>query len=191
MSGLDIRLARPDDRLKLIELQRRASLATETGEILQKLLEQPELFDIDDELIAGNQVFVAHRRGHIVGFATIVADEGNDGELESLFVEPTEWRKGVGRALVQRIEREAINRGATRLRVVAANRPLHSTKPSASARSANRSRRWCRSRASWSEPCTEATGQGAHPGLRWWGGVAGRGTTVRSRRRAMVFPALR
>ena len=119
MSGLDIRLARPDDRLKLIELQRRASLATETGEILQKLLEQPELFDIDDELIAGNQVFVAHRRGHIVGFATIVADEGNDGELESLFVEPTEWRKGVGRALVQRIEREAINRGATRLRVVA------------------------------------------------------------------------
>ena len=119
MSGLDIRLARPDDRLKLIELQRRASLAAETGEILQKLLEQPELFDIDDELIAGNQVFVAHRQGHIVGFATIVADEGNDAELEGLFVEPTEWRKGVGRALVQQIEREAINWGATRLRVLA------------------------------------------------------------------------
>ena len=119
MSGLDIRLARPDDRLKLIELQRRASLAAETGEILQKLLEQPELFDIDDELIAGNQVFVAHRLSHIVGFATIVADEGNDAELESLFVEPTEWRKGVGRALVRQIEREAINWRATRLRVIA------------------------------------------------------------------------
>ena len=119
MSGLDIRLARPDDRLKLIELQRRAAPATETGEILQKLLEQPELFDIDDELIAGNQVFVAHRQGHIVGFATIVADEGNDAELESLFVEPTEWRKGVGRALVRQIEREAINWRAPRLRVIA------------------------------------------------------------------------
>ncbi len=119
MSGLDIRLAQPDDRLKLVELQRRASLATETDETLQKLLEQPELFDIDDELIAGNQVFVAHRRGHIVGFAAIVADEGNDAELEGLFVEPTEWRKGVGRALVQQIAREAINWGATRLRVLA------------------------------------------------------------------------
>jgi GNAT superfamily N-acetyltransferase len=119
MSGLDIRLARPDDRLKLIELQRRASLAAETGETLQKLLEQPELFDIDDELIAGNQVFVAHRQGHIVGFATVIADEGNDAELEGLFVEPTEWRRGVGRALVQQIEREAINWGATRLRVLA------------------------------------------------------------------------
>jgi len=119
MSGHDIRLAQPDDRLKLIELQRRASLANETGEILQKLLEQPELFEIDDELIAGNQVFVAHRRGHIVGFATIVADEANDAELEGLFVEPAEWRKGVGRALVQEIEREAINWGATRLRVMA------------------------------------------------------------------------
>lgn len=119
MSALDVRLAQPDDRLKLIELQRRASLMWD--DVRDQLFERPELIDesIPEEMIAGNQVFVAHRGEHIVGFATIVTHEGNDAEIEGLFVEPSEWRKGIGTALVRAIEREAQAWGANRLHVIA------------------------------------------------------------------------
>ena len=119
MSGLDIRLAQPDDRLKLIELQRRASLMWD--DVRDQLLERPELIDeaLPEEMIAANRVFVAHPGEHIVGFATIVTHEGNDAELEGLFVEPSEWRKGIGTALVRAIEREAQAWGANRVHVIA------------------------------------------------------------------------
>jgi GNAT superfamily N-acetyltransferase len=119
VSALNVRLAQPDDRLKLIELQRRASLMWD--DVREQLLERPELIDeaIPEEMIAGNQVFVAHRGEHIVGFATIVTHEGNDAELEGLFVEPAEWRKGIGTVLVRAIEREAQSWGANRLHVIA------------------------------------------------------------------------
>jgi GNAT superfamily N-acetyltransferase len=121
---VDIRLAHPDDRLNLIELQRRASLAGETGDVLQKLLEQPELIDLDEEMLANNEVFVAEVGDRIVGFATIVAHDGNDAELEGLFVEPSEWRKGIGSKLVHAIEREALAWNASRLHVLANQRVL-------------------------------------------------------------------
>lgn len=116
---LDIRMAHPDDKLNLVELQRRASLAGYSGEILQRLLEEPDLVDLDEEMLANNEVMVAEIGAKIVGFATIVAHDGNDAELEGLFVEPDHWRRGIGRALVHAIEREAIAWGATRLRVLA------------------------------------------------------------------------
>jgi GNAT superfamily N-acetyltransferase len=117
---LEIRIAHPDDRLNLVELQRRASLAAATGDVLQQLLERPELIDLDEEMLANNEVIVAERGTHILGFATIVAHEGNDAELEGLFVDPAHWRQGIGRALVHAIEREAAAWEATRLHVVAA-----------------------------------------------------------------------
>ena len=119
MSALEIRLARADDREKLIELQRRASLAGNDDKVRHLLRERPELIDLAAEMIAGNQVFVAHRGGHLVGFATIVTHEGDDAELEGLFVEPAEWRKGVGTLLVRAILREATAWGANRLHVTA------------------------------------------------------------------------
>lgn len=115
--SIDIRLAHPDDRLNLIELQRRASLVWE--DTRQKLLDDPGIIDLDEEMLANNEVFVAEIAGRIVGFATIVAHEGNDAELEGLFVEPALWRKGIGRALVQQVEREAMAWGASRLHVMA------------------------------------------------------------------------
>ena len=95
MSQLDIRLAHPDDRLNLIELQRRASLASETDEVRQMLIDDPGIIDLDEEMLANNEVFVAERGDRIVGFATIIAHDGNDAELEGLFVEPSEWRQGI------------------------------------------------------------------------------------------------
>lgn len=124
MSELDIRLARPDDRQNLIDLLWRASLAWEV--VRQDLLDNPEVIDIDPEMIARSQIFVAERGGRIVGFATIIPyegddtrSEGNDAELEGIFVEPAEWRKGIGMALLHQIEREAQAWGANRLHVIA------------------------------------------------------------------------
>jgi len=117
---LAIRIAHPDDRLNLIALQRRASLAAATGDVLQQLLERPDRIDLDEEILANNEVIVAERGTRILGFATIVAHDGNDAELEGLFVDPVHWRQGIGRALVRAIEREAAAWGATRLHVLAA-----------------------------------------------------------------------
>ena len=119
MSRVEIRIARPDERLDLIELQRRAALASEDEDVRQKLQDDPGLIDLDEEMLANNEVVVAEIGDRIVGFATIIAHEGNDAELEGLFVEPTEWRKGIGTALVHAIEREAAAWGASRIHVLA------------------------------------------------------------------------
>jgi GNAT superfamily N-acetyltransferase len=120
----DIRLARADDRQGLVELLWRASLAWDV--VRQDLLDNPELIDVDPEMIARNQVFVAEQAGRMVGFATIVPresddgeSEGDDAELEGIFVEPSDWRRGIGTALLRQIEREARAWGANRLHVVA------------------------------------------------------------------------
>jgi N-acetylglutamate synthase-like GNAT family acetyltransferase len=119
MTKVEIRIAHPDDRLNLIELQRRASLASETGDVRQMLIDDPGIIDLDEEMLANNEVLVAEIGGRIVGFATIIAHEGEDAELEGLFVEPTEWRKGIATQLVHAIEREAAAWGASRLHVLA------------------------------------------------------------------------
>ena len=119
MSRLEIRIAHPDDRPNLVELQRRASLAFEDGDVRQQLLDNPDLISLDEEMLANNEVLVAKVGDRIVGFATIVAHDGNDAELEGLFVEPSEWRKGVGSALVRAIEREAAAWSASRIHVLA------------------------------------------------------------------------
>ena len=116
---IHIRLAHPDDKLNIIEVQRRASLASETGDILDKLLEQPELFEIDEELLANNEVIVAEIGATIVGFASFIAQDGEDAELDGMFVEPNHWRQGIGRLLIEAVERELVAWQATRLRVVA------------------------------------------------------------------------
>lgn len=115
--SIDIRLARADDRQDLVELLWRASL--EWDVVRQDLLDHPELVDVDSEMIARNQVFVAEEGDRIVGFATIIPREGDDAELEGIFVEPSEWRRGIGAALMQQILREAQAWGANRLHVVA------------------------------------------------------------------------
>jgi N-acetylglutamate synthase-like GNAT family acetyltransferase len=88
------------------------------------LIERPELIELDPEMIAANEVFVAECGGTIVGYATIVAHEGNDAELEGVFVEPSEWRKGIATGLVRQIEREAAAWGASRLHVLASRMVL-------------------------------------------------------------------
>lgn len=91
--ALSIRLARPEEREELEELQRRASL--ELPDYREQLLANPDAIHLPPAQIANGQVLVAELDGRIGGFAAVVG-----GELDGLFVEPELWRHGVGAALV-------------------------------------------------------------------------------------------
>jgi GNAT superfamily N-acetyltransferase len=91
--ALTIRLARPEEREELEELQRRASL--ELPDYREQLLANPDAMHLPPVQIANGQVLVAELDGRVGGFAAVVG-----GELDGLFVEPELWRQGVGAALV-------------------------------------------------------------------------------------------
>jgi len=102
--ALTIRLARPDERLDLEALQRRASFAL--PEYREQLEAHPEVIDLPAEQIAEGQVLVAELVGRIAGFAAVIA-----GELDGLFVEPDLWKHGVGSALIEAAAHEARMQG--------------------------------------------------------------------------------
>jgi len=116
------RLAVPAERSALEELQRRASLIWE--EDRAALLENPDAIELPIEQITGGRTVVAESVGQVLGFAVVLQREDGDAELDGLFVEPTYWRHGVGRALVQQAERIAAADGAANLWVTANTRAL-------------------------------------------------------------------
>jgi GNAT superfamily N-acetyltransferase len=87
--ALTIRVARPEEREALEDLQRRASL--ELPDYRAQLEAHPDAIHLPPAQIANGQVYVA--------------------ELDGLFVEPALWRRGIGRALVQRAIHEARRKG--------------------------------------------------------------------------------
>src|SRR5215471_259941 len=100
MSGkLEIRFARLDERAELEELQRRASLVWE--EYREQLLAHPDAIELPDAYIRDQRVRVAVLAGRVVGFSCVLPSAPATAELDGLFVEPTHWRGGVGRALVE------------------------------------------------------------------------------------------
>jgi GNAT superfamily N-acetyltransferase len=117
MSEIVFRLARPSEREALEALQRRASLNVE--EDREALLEHPDAIDLPLEHIASGRTIVAELDGVVVGFAVVLPRDDGDAELDGLFVEPISWRRGIGRGLVERIERMAATAGAAHLCVVA------------------------------------------------------------------------
>jgi len=102
--ALTIRIARPDEREMLEDLQRRASLAL--PDYREQLLANPDAIHLPHSQVANGQVIVAEIDGRIAGFAAIVG-----GELDGLFVEPNLWRRGIGARLVEAATYEARRRG--------------------------------------------------------------------------------
>jgi len=110
------RLARPNERLDLEELQHRASRAL--PEYREQLDAYPEAIDLPLEQIERGQVVVAEGVDGVAGFAVVVIDQGS-AELDGVFVEPELWLRGVGSVLVEKAAHEARRAGLS-LTVVAA-----------------------------------------------------------------------
>lgn len=55
---------------------------------------------------AGWAIFVAEGRGRLLGFVAVgpSRDEGGVGEIYAIYVDPDDWRRGTGRALIERAE---------------------------------------------------------------------------------------
>lgn len=101
---LTIRLAASFERDELEDLQRRASLAL--PEYRAVLETHPDAIELPAEQIESGDVLVAEVDGRIAGFAALI-----EGELDGLFVEPKQWRQGIGSALVDHAAHEARRRG--------------------------------------------------------------------------------
>ena len=108
LADLRIRLARPDERSELEDLQLRASLVIE--EYYQQLEAAPDAIELPAEQIERKQVIVAELGNRIAGFAVVLADD-DLAELDGLFVEPEYWRQGIGAALVDLAVHEARRQG--------------------------------------------------------------------------------
>ena len=111
-----IRPALLAERSSLEALQWRASLANAGDR--ESLLANPDAIALPDEQIADGHVFVAQHEGVIVGFAAVLPRQDGDAELDALFVEPTLWKRGIGRLLVEHCADVACKRGSRILHVI-------------------------------------------------------------------------
>jgi len=112
----EIRFAVIDEHPQLIELQRRASLANLSDRDV--LLANPDAVFFPSDQIESGQVVVAEYEQLLVGFATVLPRNDGDSELDALFVEPMNWRMGIGRALLEHCCRIARLNGSNVLHVI-------------------------------------------------------------------------
>lgn len=112
-----IRAARPDEAAALIELQRRASLTAE--DTRADLLAHPEVIAIPADAFTDGRVRVAVEDGRHLGFHVVLEVGRGACELDGLFVEPGDWKKGTGRALIEDAAAWARAHGAERIEVTA------------------------------------------------------------------------
>jgi GNAT superfamily N-acetyltransferase len=114
-----IRSAEPTDLDQLRDLYREASLANSDDR--EKLLSRPESVLLSDESVRQERCRVAvDADDHLLGFSSYLAP-GDVVELEDLFVAPTAWRRGVGRALI--LDVVALARAQHRARVTVTANP--------------------------------------------------------------------
>ena len=124
-SHVKVRSAIPADQKQLNTVMHNASLAVETGEVLRRLMEERELLNVDAKLISSGQVVLAEADGVVVGFASFVIAESAYTELDGMFVDPSYWRRGIGRMIFEAAQRELIARHATGIRVVSSASAVH------------------------------------------------------------------
>ncbi len=111
-----IRTARLAERLALIELQRRASLANPGDRAVIEA--HPEAVDTPAEQFEAGQVFVAEFDGAVQGFSALVPRADGDLELDALFVDPAMWRRGIAMALIADGVQRARTSGIEAIRVI-------------------------------------------------------------------------
>ena len=117
MANLVIRPATMDERTALENLQMRASLVWD--EYREALLANPDFVELSPDFISGGRTLVAELGGRRVGFAVVLARPDGDADLDGVFVEPAQWRQGIGTRLIAECEVLAAASGAHILHVVA------------------------------------------------------------------------
>ncbi len=83
------------------------------------ILANPDAIELPDAQIAERRVRVADVDGALAGFSATLPREDGDAELDGLFVEPGQWRRGLGRLLVRDAGALAKQWGARQLWVIA------------------------------------------------------------------------
>src|ERR1041385_1560595 len=111
-----VRPAVASEQKQLEALQWRASLNNRGDR--DALLAHPDAIELPLDQIRAGGVFVAEVAGSTMGFAAILPRENGDFDLDALFVEPTAWRQGIGRALIEHCAAAAKGAGAESLYVV-------------------------------------------------------------------------
>ena len=112
-----LRPAVVSERAALEALQRRSSMHQPLYRA--QLAAHPDAIELPEHQITAGRVRVAERAGALAGFAVLLERSGDACELDGLFVEPEQMRRGVGRRLVADAVRMARSEGATRVDVVA------------------------------------------------------------------------
>lgn len=113
----NIRLALPDEKSALEELQLRASLANQSVAASENELR--ELIEVPLRQILDEQVLVVEQNSTTLGFAVLLPISAGVFELDGLFVEPSQWRRGLGRKLLDFAKCRVINCGASCIHVTA------------------------------------------------------------------------
>lgn len=116
MTSITVRPAVASERDALEALQWRASLNNPNDR--EALLQHPDAIELPEQQILDGTVWVAEEAGQITGFSAIVRRDDGDFELDGLFVEPTHWRRGIGRLLAERCAEAARAGGAGSLHLV-------------------------------------------------------------------------
>jgi predicted N-acetyltransferase YhbS len=115
-AALTIRAAEATEQRALEALQWRASLNNPGDR--NALLTNPDAIELPLHQITGGGVFIAERDGVIVGFAAVLLRTDGQIELDGLFVEPTMWKCGIGRSLVEHCGEFSRAQGAAAMHVV-------------------------------------------------------------------------
>jgi GNAT superfamily N-acetyltransferase len=111
-----IRLARGAEKAALEALQLRAALANPGDR--EAMLSHPDAIDLPAEQIEAGHVWVVERADEILGFAVALPRADGDFDLDGLFVDPAQWRQGIGQWLIDRCVRVSRSAGADVLHVV-------------------------------------------------------------------------
>ena len=90
----------------------------------EALLAHPDAIELPLQQITDGRTVVAESVGELLGFAVVLRRDDGDAELDGLFVDPAQWRQGIGRALVEQAEHIAARDGAANLWVIANTRAL-------------------------------------------------------------------
>jgi len=116
MNDFHIRPAVVSEQKALEALQMRAALKNPGDR--EAMLANPDAIELPVDQIKAGRVFVLEKNGAIVGFSAVLPRDDGAADLDGLFVDPTFWRHGFGRLLVDHCAEVSRAQGSSALHVI-------------------------------------------------------------------------